>query len=344
MPTDYRKIAEENKIKYGMGRKHKIFFRQLYSDKKLHFIYELIQNADDAESKNLVFELYDDCLIVWNDGKKFNEDDVKAICSLLISTKDLSNIGTFGIGFKAVYAYTDLPEVYSGEERFRIRGVVEPELIEVIPENVKALVENGKTVFRLPFRKNITDDDLESLKNGLFSINLRNLIFLQHLESIQIYDKLNDRFLILRRKKEKVSELAEVVEIISEDNNGKNSEKWLVVHRVVYPPKEVIDKLLEELEKEYGSEDYEGEYEKAEYENERERILRSANTGQPIEVAFHLSNENKILPTSKSVLFSFLATQKETHLKFLIQGRYQTTPSRDNIAEDSLWNLWLRDS
>ena len=340
MPTDYRKLAEENRIKYGIGRKHKIFFRQIYSDKKIHFIYELIQNADDAGSKNLAFELYNDYLLIWNDGKKFDENDVKAICSLLISTKDLSNIGTFGIGFKAVYAYTDLPEVYSGDERFRIRRIVEPELIETTPENVKALVENGKTVFRLPFKKNIGGEDLERLKNGLFSINLRNLIFLRNLEKIQIHDRLTDEYLILRRKKEKVSELAEIVEIISEDSNEKIHEKWLVVRRVVYPPKEVINKLLEELEKEYGSDDYEGELERAEYENERQRILRSANAGQPIEVAFYL-NENKILPVSKSVLFSFLATQKETHLKFLIQGRYQTTPSRDNIAEDSLWNQWL---
>lgn len=43
------------------------------------------------------------------------------------------------------------------------------------------------------------------------------------------------------------------------------------------------------------------------------------------------------------MLFAYLPTQKETHLKFLIQARYQTTPARDNIPKPSEnpWNRWL---
>ena len=43
------------------------------------------------------------------------------------------------------------------------------------------------------------------------------------------------------------------------------------------------------------------------------------------------------------MLFSYLSTQKETHLRFIIQARYQTTLARDNIEEieDNLWNEWL---
>ena len=34
-------------------------------------------------------------------------------------------------------------------------------------------------------------------------------------------------------------------------------------------------------------------------------------------------------------------TEKETHLKFLIQGPYKTTPARDNIPKDDIWNAEL---
>ena len=69
-------------------------------------------------------------LFVWNDGCRFHEDNVRRICSIGESNKDLTQIGTFGIGFKAVYAYTNLPEIYSGDERFRIRDFTKPEGID----------------------------------------------------------------------------------------------------------------------------------------------------------------------------------------------------------------------
>ena len=37
-------------------------------------------------------------------------------------------------------------------------------------------------------------------------------------------------------------------------------------------------------------------------------------------------------------LVVFFPTQRETHLGFLIQGPYRTTPARDNIREDDEWN------
>ena len=117
MASNYKKIAEEHKKDYGRKTNHLRIYKRLYSD-KTHFIYELIQNADDSESENLELQLTENELLVWNDGRQFEERDVRNICSLGSSDKDLTNIGTFGIGFKAVYNYTDFPEIYSDDERF----------------------------------------------------------------------------------------------------------------------------------------------------------------------------------------------------------------------------------
>ena len=49
MPIDYKKIAEENIKKYGtdIDRYGPVLLANLYSD-RTHFIYELLQNAEDA--------------------------------------------------------------------------------------------------------------------------------------------------------------------------------------------------------------------------------------------------------------------------------------------------------
>ena len=83
---------------------------QLYSE-RTHFIFELIQNAEDAGATDLAFELFADRLEVRHDGRPFTEADVRGVCGVGQSAKsgDLTKIGKFGIGFKSVYAYTRSP-------------------------------------------------------------------------------------------------------------------------------------------------------------------------------------------------------------------------------------------
>ena len=129
-------LLQSTKKIYGTAKSHLRIYKQLYSD-KTHFIYELVQNADDNKSRHLELQLGENELLVWNDGCQFSKKDVRSICSIGLSNKDLTQIGNFGIGFKAVYAYTDLPEIYSGDERFRIRNFKEPEGIDDMAPRIR---------------------------------------------------------------------------------------------------------------------------------------------------------------------------------------------------------------
>ena len=97
-----------------------------YSD-QAHFVYELLQNADDTGATYARFKLYHDRLVfVHNGTRRFSvsnpetEDkdrekgclgDVNAILSIGNSTKtDQNTIGKFGVGFKAVFQYTSTPD------------------------------------------------------------------------------------------------------------------------------------------------------------------------------------------------------------------------------------------
>ena len=63
---------------------------------------ELLQNADDAKAKRVVAFAIEDTLIVANDGRKFNDEDIVSICRSGASNKQRGeNIGYRGVGFKS---------------------------------------------------------------------------------------------------------------------------------------------------------------------------------------------------------------------------------------------------
>ena len=57
MPADYQEIREENIARYGWDTAVLDLLGQLYSE-RTHFIFELIQNAEDAAASELAFELF----------------------------------------------------------------------------------------------------------------------------------------------------------------------------------------------------------------------------------------------------------------------------------------------
>ena len=146
MSADYETIREENIARYGWDTAVLDLLGQLYSE-RTHFIFELIQNAEDAGATELDFELFADRLELRHDGRPFTEADVRGVCGVGQSGKsaDLTKIGQFGIGFKSVYAYTRTPHVYSGREHFRIESYVRPYATDPLPRPAAG------TVFAFPF-------------------------------------------------------------------------------------------------------------------------------------------------------------------------------------------------
>src|SRR5438045_3338074 len=116
MSSDYEAIARENIEKYGTKIENygPVLLERLYSD-RTHFLYELLQNAEDALQKRSTERLADntlktvrfalnrDYLQFAHRGIPFDEADVRGISGLVESTKteNLTAIGKFGIGFKS---------------------------------------------------------------------------------------------------------------------------------------------------------------------------------------------------------------------------------------------------
>ena len=154
----------------------------LYPD-KAHFIYELMQNAEDASASEITFNLDSGKLIIEHNGSRlFNEKDVRSITDIGDSSKsnDNTSIGKFGVGFKAVFSYTNTPIVYSDDFSFRIRDLIVPEQVEQIND------KKGKTIFEFPFNnpKKLAALAVSEIDKGLCALGDNTLLFLSHIRKI----------------------------------------------------------------------------------------------------------------------------------------------------------------
>jgi hypothetical protein len=171
----------ENNFEEGIKR----LLTDLYPD-NAHFIYELLQNAEDPRASIVRFTLTSDAVEFEHDGERlFDLRDVEAITSIGASTKrdDPTSIGKFGVGFKAVFAYTHTPEIHSGAFHFRIHDLVVPEINGVKKPNMGA----RETRFSFPFdhtSKKPTQAAVE-VERALRALGDNMLLFLSHIRSIE---------------------------------------------------------------------------------------------------------------------------------------------------------------
>ena len=187
MPADYQRIREENIARYGWDTAVLDLLGQLYSE-RTHFIFELIQNAEDAGATGLAFELFEDRLELRHDGRPFTEADVRGVCGVGQSDKagdkagDLTAIGKFGIGFKSVYAYTRTPRIYSGGEAFRIENFVRPYAVNPPAEPA------AETLFVFPFDHDTVPAEVATreIAAALGALQPRILLFLRNIERLRI--------------------------------------------------------------------------------------------------------------------------------------------------------------
>ena len=167
-----------------------------YSD-QAHFIYELLQNADDAQATTARFELHKDKLLFTHnserrfrvsnpaaeeaDQKNGTLGDIHAITAVGGSNKLVNAIGKFGVGFKAVFQYTATPHIYDPKIFIKIDRFIVPNLL-VDDYHVR---KDGETLFVFPFDhyKKTSQDAYEEISEKLRTL-VNPILFLSHLKEI----------------------------------------------------------------------------------------------------------------------------------------------------------------
>lgn len=200
---------------------------------KTRSFIELIQNADDANSKKFGIHIYDNFVIVGNDGRDFNYDDVKAICRSGSSNKIRggSTIGYRGIGFKSVVNLAERVYILSGNINFMYDKQLTKSLLNInddvpliriphIVNNIPYIDEinklktqyNYSTIFLF---ENIKENTVE---DELLSFDKSSVLFLNSVEEINLINKNNSRN-ITKNIKENICRISE----------NTITEEWMII-------------------------------------------------------------------------------------------------------------------
>ena len=154
----------------------------LYPD-TAHFIYELLQNAEDARASEAAFALSRNELMLEHSGRPFDKPDICGITDIGKGTKaeDDTKIGRFGIGFKAVFPYTETPRIWSPTYSFEISDMVLPTELPSDP------TLGERTRFAFPFNsgKKPRLQAFSEVRDGLEELSDNTLLFLSHIEEVQ---------------------------------------------------------------------------------------------------------------------------------------------------------------
>jgi len=272
----------------------------IYNDPS-HFIYEILQNAEDANATEISFTLFDDRLEIKHNGKEFDFNDVDGITGIGISTKkdDINSIGKFGVGFKSVFAITQTPVIHSGSYHFEIKDFVIPALIS----------NNGikETLIILPFNhpSRTQNEVFDIVSKKLESIGLKTLLFLKNVKEIKWQTPNKNGHYYKESKDFDNLENVHRISIISSIGQEENFEEFIVIKKPIK-----IDTYNLNVEIAY-------------------RIRTDDEGKQTIE------------KEKDSKLIVFFPTEKVTYLNFLIQAPYKTTPNRENIPLDDEQNKYL---
>lgn len=288
-----------------------------------HFIFELIQNAEDnSYDSNLApkikFLLLDTdptntpgskgCLCIFNNEKGFSEENIKAICDFAASTKKGKKsegvIGEKGLGFKSVFMVSDSPHIYSNDYHFKFLkddpvstvGYVVPYWLGELPEVVLKNKESA-TAILLPLREK--DDNYSFIKQQLEIFNPETLLFLKTLKIIDI-------------------ETVDKEKIIECDVDGN------------------LKTLSHILDDELDHKQFWIESKRFDIPKDIEEEKREGVESTEITIAFPLDGV-----TGEERVFSYLPTEERPGFPFHINADFLLPSSRESILKNKKWNNWL---
>lgn len=310
--------------KDGMLRRALERIIQLYTDKS-HFVYELLQNSEDAGATKIKFFQYPDRLVVLHDGHPFSMENLQGLCDIGKSDKinDLNQIGEFGVGFKSVFGICEKVQLFSHPTKEDIAKGYTQFAVEILdfthPVDIEdEEVDDGYTTkFIFPYSVGFTFSGFETIDklNEVLSKRLQNLgittlLFMKNLQSIDYQIdlpklKTSGSYLL---DKTVINDHCSLVSAIGETDRKNDKE-------------EIISYLV------------------------FSRAVKGIQAGRTIDIAFTLnvSEDGKydFRPSKYPYISVYFPTETESKLKFIVQGPYRTTPNRSSVPADDKDNIEL---
>lgn len=293
-----------------------------------HYVYELLQNAEDAHATEVKFALGSNSLTFSHNGTKyFSFEDIRAITTYGGGTKsfDATKIGRFGIGFKATSRITLNPKIRSNQFAFQIHH---QEIPEKIDKDQVPLESNYTTAFLFPFgtKKHSAEHIQKETLATLLKLDSKNLLFLKNIKIVIIeytQDRLKRRVL---GKQVLEKNLIRLREALDGTKDSATSEFFLI------------------YSKQIDSEALLNRAKSSNIQIEEKSASLSISLAIKVEVMDELVNPIPVTiqAIDDSKLFVFFPVNSEsTGLKFHIHAPFQSTTTRESIKEGSPVNQFL---
>ncbi|KAL5558726.1 hypothetical protein UlMin_034937 [Ulmus minor] len=338
---------------------------ELYT-KDVHFLMELIQNAEDNVYKEgveptLEFVLTREdvtgsgapaTLFIFNNEIGFLEENINSLCSIGSSTKKgkkkLGFIGEKGIGFKSVFLVSSVPHIFSNGYRVKFSeepdkdcgiGYIVPEWVSGKPtdSDIRAVYGSDRglptTTIILPLKA----EKVVAVETQLAALHPEILLFLSKIKRLYVRenkcDLEEDEGIDSEKNDNDIVSNTSIVSIHGETNHVELSDEG-VDSRVV--TLSVIHKARNNEETcKYFIWRKTFPVKPANIVSSRKDVERWTIT-----LAFPFG-ERLSRGTSSVGIFAFLPTSMVTNFPFIIQADFLLASSRESILLDNAWNLGI---
>ncbi|XP_020203404.1 uncharacterized protein LOC109788952 [Cajanus cajan] len=338
--------GEPNPLREDLHQATKNLSTELYA-KDVHFLMELIQNAEDNKyaegvspslefiitSKDVTATGAEATLLIFNNEKGFSTENIESICSVGRSTKKGNRssgyIGEKGIGFKSVFLLTAHPYIFSNGYQIRFSekpcphcdiGYIVPEWVDENPslDDIKQIYGAGSlptTTIVLPLKP----DKVKPVKQQLSNIHPEVLLFLSKIRHLSVREdnedpKLNTvNSVSISSEKEfctrkNMNAESYTLHLSAEENGGSGKECSYYMWKQKFPVR--LENVVERRE------------------DVEEWVVTLAFPNQ------ERLHRGRSLPG----VYSFLPTEMVTNFPFIIQADFVLASSRETILLDNKWN------
>jgi len=288
------------------------------------YIYELLQNAEDAEANEFKVYISEERVKIIHDGKPFTKDDVRNICYAASKKDPNESIGYLGVGFRSVFTATDKPEIYSAKYLFRfdreecIREFGGDSLFYFYPYWIEQPTNNigsKKTTYILPFKsEEFFDKSIEQLEK----LGAHSLLFLRNIKSMSIHNEEGNATRICN-----ITPIGELKALSNNENikigkfllaEGNTATRFLVFRGTFRVPDDVRE------------------------DEETKRAKREKVENREISIAIQLDEQDNLTPT-KGYICSFFPIE-ERKINFVVHADFIVQAGRVALL-DNKWNRWI---
>ncbi|KAG6672488.1 hypothetical protein I3842_16G059700 [Carya illinoinensis] len=345
--------GELNPLTEDLHQAVKNLSAELYA-KDVHFLMELIQNAEDNEymeevDPSLEFLITSEditgtgapaTLLIFNNEKGFSSKNIDSICSVGRSTKKGNRkrgyIGEKGIGFKSVFLITTQPYIFSNGYQIRFNeepcphcnlGYIVPEWVEENPRlsDIQQIYGSKKSLPTTTIVLPLKPDKVKPVKQQLSSVHPEVLLFLTKLKRLSVRE---------HNKNPKLNTVSAIA-ITSETN--------FVTRKNIDAESSTLHLSAERKNNGSNAEcSYYMWKQKFPVRHEN-RVERRMDVQELVIILAFPFGERLNRGTSSPGIYAFLPTEMITNFPFIIQADFLLASSRETILLDSKWNQGILD-